>query len=148
MREADAALHLRQTYQRLARIMRAKVDEYGLSFRLLHIVMLIADNPNVNQKELSERMRLTQGAISGSIKRLIKLGLVEQIPLEQDLRHNRLVVTERAKAVIADYEQHILSRYKDLFQGFTQTELKQFNQSLQKINANLDEIEKSDLKIK
>jgi DNA-binding MarR family transcriptional regulator len=139
--EADVALHLRQTYQRIAQIMRAKVDQYGLNFRLLHIAILIANNPNMSQKELSKQMRLTQGAVSGSIKRLLKLGMIEQIPLEEDMRYNRLVITEQGRAVIADYEEHIHTRYKELFLGFTQEELEQFNKSLQKINANLDEIE-------
>src|SRR5690625_4729437 len=121
--------------------MREKIGEYGLTFRLLYILMLIAQNPDTNQKELAEQMRLTPGAVSGSVKKLIALGMLEQIPLKDDLRYNKLVLAEHAHAVMKDYEEHVFLRYKELFLGFTEDELYDFNNSLLKINANLDRID-------
>lgn len=141
MLEADVAMHLRQTQQRLSQIMREKIGEYGLTFRLLHILMLIAKNPDTNQKELAEQMRLTPGAVSGSVKKLIELGMLEQIPLEDDLRCNKLVLSEHANSVLKDYEEHVFLRYKELFLGFNQDELRDFNKALLKINENLDRID-------
>lgn len=138
MLEADVALQLRQVHWRLSQMMREKVSEYGLTFRLLHITILIAKNPNISQKELAERMGLTPGAVSMSVKKLIKLGMLKQIPLEEDLRYNRLVVTQRAEAIMKDYEEDVISRYKELFTGFSEHELQVFSSALVKVNANLD----------
>lgn len=138
MIEADVAMHLRKTHQRITQLMREKIDEYGLTFRLLHILMLIDKNPNANQKELSDNMRLTQGAVSGSIKRLIKLSMLEQVPLESDMRYNKLLITENGKKIIDDYKEHVNIRYQDMFLGFKDDELVEFNIYLTKINENLD----------
>lgn len=141
MIEANVAMHLRKTHQRLAQVMKGKIDEYGLTFRLLHIVMLIKNNPEASQKEIARLMKFTEGALSTSLKKLTKLGMVEQIPLKEDMRYNRLRVTEHGYQVIADYEEHVRLRYKDLFLGFEETELIEFNRYLTKINENLDQLE-------
>lgn len=138
MIEADVAMHLRKTHQRITQLMREKIDEYGLTFRLLHILMLIDKNPDANQKELSDNMRLTQGAVSGSIKRLIKLSMLEQVPLESDMRYKKLLITENGKKIIDDYKEHVNIRYQDMFLGFKDDELVEFNIYLTKINENLD----------
>lgn len=138
MIEADVAMHLRKTHQRITQLMREKIDEYGLTFRLLHILMLIDKNPNASQKELSDNMKLTQGAVSGSIKRLLKLNMLEQVPLESDMRYNKLIITESGKNIIDDYKEHVNIRYQDMFLGFTEDEVVEFNIYLTKINENLD----------
>lgn len=147
MIEANVAMHLRKTQQRLTQIMREKFDQYGLSFRLLHIAMLIDKNPNLNQKELSKMMKLTQGAISCSIKKLIELNMIDQVPLKQDMRYNRLVVTDNGKAIIDDCREHVHARYQSVFHNFTYDELVNFDRLLGKINANLDEINQQDTNI-
>ncbi len=144
MLEASVAMHLRKTHYRMTQIMREKIDEYGLSFRLLHIVTLINKNPEITQKQLSKEMKLTQGAISSSIKRLIKLDIIEQTPLEKDMRYNRLLLTENGKSIIEDCKERLHNRYQDMFFNFTHDELKDFNIFLKKINANLDEITQQD----
>lgn len=147
MIEIDVAMELRMTHQKMAQVMREKIDEYGLTFRLLHILMRIDKNPDVNQKELSKDMKLTQGAVSGSVKRLIKLNMLQQIPLEEDMRYNKLVITESAREIIDDYQEHVNVRYKDIFLGFDYEELVGFGSLLAKINNNLDEINKDDTNI-
>ncbi len=137
MLEARVALHLRRTHQKMTQIMRERVDQYGLTLRLLHILILINKNPELSQKELSKQMRLTKGAVSGSVKELINLAMLRQVPLEADLRFNRLVITEYGLEVINDYEKHVHNRYKEMFRGFSQTELTEFDKYLTKINQNL-----------
>lgn len=141
MLEANVAMHLRKTQQRLTQLMKGKIDEYGLTFRLLHIIMLIDKYPDANQKEIAEMMRFTKGAMSIAIKKLKKLKMVEQIPLEEDLRSNKLRITEHGQRIIADYEEHVRTRYKELFLGFKEAELMEFNRYLAKINENLDCLE-------
>lgn len=142
MVEANVVMHLRKTHQKITQIMQKKVDEYGLTFGLLHIVMLIDKNPDANQKELSKEMKFTQGAMSSSIKRLIKLNMIEQIPLEEDMRYNKLVITETGRKMINDYKEHVSIKYKDMFFGFSHDELVEFNVFLTRLNENLDQINK------
>ncbi|NLS45733.1 MAG: MarR family transcriptional regulator [Firmicutes bacterium] len=140
MIEADVAAHLRNTQQKLNQMLREKIGEYNLSFRLLHIIMLIEKNPKANQKEIANQLKLTEGAISGYIKRLIDLKILAQKPSEDDQRCNQLTITEHGQDIIRDYEKQVKLRYKDIFVGFTEYELQAFRDALIKINANLDRI--------
>lgn len=141
MLEARLAVHLRKTQQRLKQMWREKIDEYNLTFRLLHILMLISNNPGASQKEIAQQLKFTPGAMSGSVKRLIELKMIEQIPLENDLRFNRLTVTEHGQAIIKECKEQAEIRYKQIFADFTDGELNSFCQALTKINTNLDAME-------
>lgn len=138
MIETDVAMQLKKTHQGILRIMQAKIDEYGLTFGLVHLTMLIDKNPDANQKDLAKEMRFTQGAMSSSVKRLIKLDMLEQISLETDMRYNRLVVTQKGKTMIEDYKDHLLKKYENMFNGFNHNELIKLHDFLLKINKNFD----------
>src|SRR5690554_5303854 len=107
MLETDLALLLKENHQRITQIMQQKIDEYGLTFGLLYLIILIEKNPGASQKELASVMRFTQGAMSSSVKRLLKLNLVKQIPLESDMRYNKLVLTEKGKLMLNDYKDYL-----------------------------------------
>lgn len=138
MIETDVATNLKETHHRITQIMQQKIDEYGLTFGLLHITILIDKNPTANQKDLAKELRFTQGAMSSAVKRLIKLDMLKQVPLETDMRYNRLVVTEKGKTILRDYKGYIFRIYKDVFKGFDYNELVKLDNSLSKVNKNLE----------
>ncbi|MBZ2174625.1 MarR family winged helix-turn-helix transcriptional regulator [Schnuerera sp. xch1] len=140
MIEKDVAIQLKETYQRITYIMQSKIDEYGLTLGLLYLIILIEKKPNSSQKELAEEMRFTQGAMSSAVKRLLKLDMIEQIPLESDMRYNRLIVTEKGKSMIDDYKDYLLEIYSDMFIGFDYDELMKLYNSILKLNKNLSNI--------
>ncbi len=142
MFEKDISVTLRKTQQKLAGIFRQKVSEANLSFRLFHILVLINERPNANQKYLAKEMKLTQGAMSGSIKRLLTLGLIKQVPLVEDNRYNRLVITKKGLQVIEDYEETLNERFSHIFEGFSAEDLVVFNEYLNRLNGNLEDINK------
>lgn len=141
MFEKDISVTLRKTQQKLNDLNRQKIAEANLSFRLFHILVLIKEHDEWNQKDLAKAMKLTQGAISGSIKRLLNLEMITQVPLEEDNRYNRLVVTEKGLQVIEDFEADVNHRYVEIFDGFSETDLMTFNAYLNQLNSNLETIE-------
>ncbi len=140
MIETDVAIELKKTYQRITQIMQVKIDEYGLTFGLLFLTIFIDKNPEANQKELARKMRFTEGAMSCAVKRLLKLDMIEQIPLESDMRYNRLVLTKRGKTMIDDYKDYLPKICKSMFIGFECEELMKLHDLLLKININLDKM--------
>jgi len=140
MIETDVALQLKETQQKLLQILQQKIDEYDLTFGQLFLMMKINDNPKANQKELAKQMRFTEGAMSSVVKRLINLNMLKQVPLEADLRYNRLVVTDLGKAMIRDYKEYLIKIYQDIFDGFNEEELEKLLSALKKINNNLSKI--------
>jgi DNA-binding MarR family transcriptional regulator len=138
--ETDVAIELKKTYQRITQMMQVKIDEYGLTFGLLYLMILIDKNPEANQKELASKMRFTEGAMSCAVKRLLKLDMLEQIPLESDMRYNRLVLTKKGKTMIDDYKDYLPRICKNMFIGFECEELIKLHDILLKININLDKM--------
>ena len=143
MIEKDVAMQFKEIHQRIAQIMKQKVYEYGIKFGQLHLMMLIDMYPESNQKEIAKEMRFTQGAMSTMVKRLISMKMVEQVPLESDMRYNRLILTEKGQSIIDDYKEDLYIKYRDMFKGFSEEELEELNRFLIKINNNLDSIYKS-----
>lgn len=140
MLEKDLAIYLRNTQEKLKEIMRGKLQDYDLSYRLILILSLIKEDPLTSQKELAEKMKLTQGALSVSIKELLCKNMLEQIPLEEDKRYNRLKITELGHNTIKQCIKDIDARYRILFSNFTNEELQDFYDKLEKLNHNIDEI--------
>lgn len=140
MLESDVAMKLKAIHGKIGQIMQQKINEYDLRVGLLHLAILVKKYPEKSQKELAREMRFTQGAMSHSVKILIGKGILEQTPLESDLRHNRLVVTKKGNNFINDYEEYITTVYKDIFTGFDEEELRNFDNYLMRINSNIDEI--------
>jgi DNA-binding MarR family transcriptional regulator len=145
MFETDVAMQLKETHTRLTQLMQQKVNKYDLRIGLLHLAMLVKRYPDKNQKDLAKEMRFTEGAMSHSVKRLIQEDILEQIPLQSDMRYNRLVVTKKGENFIKDSESYILKVYKDIFIGFKDDELNELDKYLKRINSNLEKISNEEI---
>lgn len=140
MIEIELALQMKEGNQKMANIMQMKFDEYGMTIGLLYILKLIENNPNASQKELAKQMGFTQGAMSISVKKLMKLNMVEQIQLESDMRYNKLVVTGKGKKVMDDYQDYLYKIIRCMFNGFSEEELVKFYDFVLRVNKNLENI--------
>jgi len=140
MIEKNLAIELKVTTQKISNLMQLKFDEYGLTFGLLYLMKLIDSNPKANQKELANMMRFTEGAMSISVKRLMNLGMVEKAQLESDMRYHKLVITDKGREVLYDYQEYLFKIMKDMFEGFSEDELKKLDEFITRVNKNLDKV--------
>ncbi len=138
MLERDVAMSLKSVHAGMVSIMQQKINEYDLRIGLLHLAIMVKKYPEKSQKELAKEMKFTEGAMSQSVKRLIKENILEQIPLERDMRYNRLVVTPKGETLINDYEEYLVKVYEDLFIGFKEEELVLFDNYLKKVRNNMN----------
>lgn len=143
MIEREVAMQLKGIQQKATQMMLQKIDEYGLTFGQLHLMMLVEKSPDANQKDFAKQMRITKGALSIMVKHLLNLGMLEQVPLEIDMRYNRLVLTAKGRSMINDYKEDLNLKYKDMYIDFSDSELEKLNGYLIKINKNLDSMNKS-----
>ncbi|HHV47188.1 MAG TPA: MarR family transcriptional regulator [Tissierellia bacterium] len=140
MIEKNLAIEFKVTAQKISSLMQMKFDEYGLTFGLLYLMKLIENNPHANQKELASKMRFTEGAMSLSVKRLMNLGMIEKVQLESDMRNHKIVITDKGREVLCDYQKYLDTIMKDMFEGFSEDELKELNDFISRINKNLDKV--------
>ena len=81
MIETDLVMHFKKIYHRVTQLMQKKIDEYGLTLGLLHIAIIIEKNPEISQKDIAKEIKVTEGAVSTSIKKLLKLNIIDKINL-------------------------------------------------------------------
>jgi DNA-binding MarR family transcriptional regulator len=93
--------------QRSMRDFRRFMDETGLSFSQINILMRLVHKGSTGVSKIGEQMGVTNAAASQAVDRLVGLGLIERTEDPEDRRAKRLALTQKGRAVI---EQGIKAR--------------------------------------
>ena len=89
-------------------------------------------------KTISERCGLAITSLTTMLERMEKSGLIIRQQDSGDKRKTLLFLTEKAKALKEDYDS-ISDRMSDIFyQGFTEDEIRTFEDHLERIRLNLE----------
>ena len=115
----------------------ARTGVYRSQHRLL---MILGKHPDCSQMELAQRLEITPAAVATTIKKLEKGGYVTRLVSEQDNRVNKLAVTEKGERIIAQSIQIFGEVEQKALQDFSPEEVLQFNDFVQRIRKNLEEI--------
>jgi DNA-binding MarR family transcriptional regulator len=76
------------------------MDETGLSFSQLNVLMRLYHGGNSGVSEIGEQMGVTSAAASQAIDRLVLQGLIERTEDPQDRRAKRLALTLKGRTLI------------------------------------------------
>ncbi len=123
------------------KIMHHYLDETGVYQAQHHLLMRIAHNPNVSQKEIARTMEVSAATIAVSLKKLEKGGYIKKAMDKGDNRLNQVTITEKGNRVVAQSKQIFEATDQRVFEGFTEEEKAKLSCLLQKLNANLDRME-------
>jgi len=94
---ADA---LRPVLLRVARELRHETEQFGVTSRQVTLLWLIRDRPGLSLRELAAEERISPPALSGSVDRLEKLGLVERVRSTEDRRRVGLAITPAGRRTL------------------------------------------------
>ena len=108
-----------------------------------HIIASRRRELGMTQKELAEAMNTSAAAMSATLKRLQKAGLVERLSLEEDSRKNKIRLTEKGKKFHEDTFGKTLAIDKTMLNGFSEEETQQLFEYLDRIQANIDDAKKA-----
>ena len=112
-------------------------SESGLYFGQLPILQFISEHPGCTQKEIADRTGVTSASIALSTKRMQKAGLLTKTIDAQDLRCNRLELTETG----VEYMRKCVRKFEEVdrisFRGFSNEELETLTGLLDKILENM-----------
>lgn len=101
------------------------------------ILDYIIKHDRCTQKEIAERMYVSQPSIAMSVKRMEKAELITREADEKDSRTNRLSATEKGKQLMEKCRKIFDSVDDDLFAGFTSEELETFKEYLDRMIVNI-----------
>jgi DNA-binding MarR family transcriptional regulator len=76
------------------------MDETGLSFSQISILMRLMHEGSSGVSEIGDQLGVTNAAASQSVDRLVQLGLIERTEDPEDRRAKRLNLTHKGRALI------------------------------------------------
>jgi DNA-binding MarR family transcriptional regulator len=91
---------LRPVLLRLARGLRQESEQFGITSRQVTLLWLIKTRPGLSLRELAAEERISPPALSGSVDRLERLGLVERERSTEDRRRVGLVLTPDGRRLL------------------------------------------------
>jgi DNA-binding MarR family transcriptional regulator len=144
------------TYERLMRILdelltkvellHAPSHDFGTGIPLfrkeIHILQAIGRYPKINITALAEYMRVTKGAVSQTVTRLIKKGMIRKQYAEDSKKEVVLELTDRGWVGFQNHEKFHADMF-DLARKYygeqVDTKLEMFKNVMSDFNAILDE---------
>lgn len=89
------------------------------------------------QKDLEKCLNVSKAAISGVIKAMEKKGIVERIPVLNDARKNKIILSEKSLQFYHDKIKDMKLLSEELVSGISDDELREFKRILNKMKENL-----------
>lgn len=120
----------------LERVLSQKnIDAFnGAQGRLLYVLW---QKDEISLKTLSDETRLAPTTLTSMIDRMEAQGLVNRIADKNDRRKTLIVLTQKAKALKKDYDDVSKQMTMSFYNGFSESEIEQCEQMLERIRDNM-----------
>ncbi len=106
------------------------------------IIKCILENPDIQQREIAQRVFKDVASVTRIIQLLIRAGYLKRKVNKADRRTNRLTVTDSGKQVIDDVQQLVFRNRKHALTGVSLEELEITRRTMDLIHQNcLREVE-------
>ncbi len=137
-----ASVLFRRTDRLHNRIFEKKVvTALGLHRSQHMLLMCLSEDNGVSQKALASKLKISPAAVAVTLNKLEKSGFIVRNESLNDGRQNSIVLTEKAKKVIAKTHAIFTEIDSVMVSGLTETELEIFAHCLKKMYANLENAE-------
>lgn len=105
----------------------------------LRIIDFLEENKDktIYQKDLEKQLNVSKAAISGVIKTMEKKGIVERIPVLNDARKNRIILSAKSLQFYQEKIKDMQLLSEELVSGISESELKEFKRIINKMKENL-----------
>lgn len=117
--------------------LQSNKNRTGLYFGQFPILEYIHSHNGCTQAELSAALAVTPASIALSTKRLQKSGLLQKNADENNLRRNKLSLTEKGLQAIENHRIVFSQFDQEAFAGFKDEELATFKEYLDRMTMNI-----------
>ncbi|MGL5694842.1 MAG: MarR family winged helix-turn-helix transcriptional regulator [Peptostreptococcaceae bacterium] len=117
-----------------------KVIDDNLTVSQAYVIDFISHSgkdKEIFQKDLEKEFDLKRSSISLMLNNMEKSGLIERVPVLEDARLKKIVLTPKSEKVYEKISDAIDSVEDKLSENITEDEIKSFNKVLSKIRNNL-----------
>ncbi|MBQ1289471.1 MAG: MarR family transcriptional regulator [Erysipelotrichaceae bacterium] len=127
--------------------MDASLSAYNLTSSQLHVLFLLdRSGGEMTQKTLEEALGVSHPTVVGLVSRLEKQGFITTETDPDDRRHKKILPTEKALNLKEELSRARRENERKMTSGFSDKELKQLNEYLQRIYANISDERKEECK--
>ncbi|NMD85476.1 MarR family winged helix-turn-helix transcriptional regulator [Victivallis vadensis] len=135
----DTLLQMSMNLQDLTRISKIRFQETSLSVAQFRAVSIIAhfDPEGITIKQLSGILRLSPGATSKLVERIVRQGVIQRIPSDIDRRSCHVVLTPLARQITGDHSQVAENFFDRLLSDVPEQEREIFRLLSRKFNERL-----------
>lgn len=96
------------------------------------------------QKELAEFFEISSAAVAVMLKKLESAGYIERAVQKNDMRFNRVILTEKGEKTLKDTKVLVDQVDSHMFKDFSDEEFASFYRCLEKMQKNLSEFERKE----
>jgi DNA-binding MarR family transcriptional regulator len=113
-----------------------QLANYGLTSGQDFVLQLLADNEGLTQNELSTLLLIKPASMTNALQNLEKKGYVMRKPDDHDQRMSRVYLTPEGSQKLQDIKTHhdVVNHVR--FKGFSEEEIQQYYQYLERIYDN------------
>lgn len=131
-----------ETYMCVGRLHRMvlerQLNRTGVYRSQHQLLMFVAENPNVSQKELARFSHVSPATVAVSLKKLEHGGYIQRVVDEHDNRYNKICITEKGRAVVENSVRWFQKVERSIFDGFSPEEMTAMLGYLNRMQENLN----------
>lgn len=116
----------------------------GLYDGQLPILEYIIKNSGCTQTEIARHMNVTPASVATSIKRMENSGLINKLTDSEDLRYNRIDISDEGISRAKECRKHFNKIDEKMFENLSQSEYETFIICLDKMLNSLNTIKNND----
>lgn len=135
--EAAHSFWINHASRLLVRAFEQTLRPLDFGFAYLPVVMALAENGPLQQKDIVERSRVEQPTIAALLTRMERDGLIQREAHPTDKRASQISLTAKAKARIPKAKERLTVVASRVTRGFTKHEREVFMDLLRRAVANL-----------
>ena len=94
-------------------------DDVGITFPQFKVLMVLQDHPQLQQKQIAERLAQTEASITRQIKGLEGDGLAKRTVNDQNRREHRMTPTSKGIKLIEQAREELNQYYQPMFDQLT-----------------------------
>lgn len=122
------------------------LSQFGLGKGQPPILKYLSLNDGCKQSEIAQREHVSAATTTVMLQTMEKNGLIERKSDEKDLRIMRVYITEKGLEVQKKCDEAIENMEKEIYEGFTDSEIEEFRRLLTKKRDRLKVILESEEK--
>ena len=121
----------------LTKYFNEKLKKQNVTRSEASILFILNKEDHISQSQLSKALEVNEATITRALTRLENKHLVEKVLSEEDKRKKLVTLTNKGKDICEEIMKHQEEFKKDLFEDFTDEELENLKNSIEKISKKL-----------